>query len=640
MNHQKFINMMINTLRKELQTIVNLFLIFLPCTIIISSTAAQNDTVSQNGTAVKIHYVAVSFPFNTPEKKWEMAIPDSIPDWNNYEYDHLIVGTGGRIFGSVSSSCADCKAYPYIVIFNPDGYSEKVIPCSELNSPIEYFVEGSDGYLFFCATSSEEDKVILYRLNPKNEYLDTILTIDFIGDIENPIKIDREDNLFFTIQSRLPDIGSRLYCVDLKGNIIWNKELEPNSNVHASIPSIDEYRNKVYLNFYTSTNCKSHVIALDRSSGEEFWKFTFPNRHLSYAMARPPSIGEDGTVYITCHTTLFALSEPYGYELWRRDFHPSYLNTTPSIGSDGTLYIKNGHEINEVWNPGFITAVNPSDGSVKWETMISPALGYYDYLIDDIYSSENNMVLFSFSRNDSLHLAVLRDNENTGRILWSINYGGQLRFGVDNTLFLIPETIKTSIYAFAPGNEKYLNISPDKPSNPSPYDGEGEIDTLITLKWSCYENNEYELKYDVLLGVSPDSLMLVTTGLSEEQIKVGGLDYKGTYFWKVIASNNQITTEGPLWVFYVRSLLISKYSNDISLDSISIFPNPTKGFIMIQGLKADATAAIYSLQGQKLRFIKMTPGDNAINIGELERGMYLLRFTSKQKTYDFKIIKE
>jgi len=81
---------------------------------------------------------------------------------------------------------------------------------------------------------------------------------------------------------------------------------------------------------------------------------------------------------------------------------------------------------------------------------------------------------------------------------------------------------------------------------------------------------------------------------------------------------------------------------DLSIDShaekeLTIYPNPTNGMVNIEGANV-AQVQVYNLLGQKLRTFSNT---NRINVGDLPKGVYLLRITDKEgKMYMEKIIKE
>ncbi|MBT3395042.1 hypothetical protein HN412_01215 [archaeon] len=92
------------------------------------------------------------------------------------------------------------------------------------------------------------------------------------------------------------------------------------------------------------------------------------------------------------------------------------------------------------------------------------------------------------------------------------------------------------------------NTPPEQPSNPSPVDGAQEVDLLPTLTWTCSDDGE--LFYDIYFGTNNSGLHK----LLEDQIEpsygvIQELDYSTTYYWKIIAKDNEYETEGLIWNF-------------------------------------------------------------------------------------------
>ena len=73
--------------------------------------------------------------------------------------------------------------------------------------------------------------------------------------------------------------------------------------------------------------------------------------------------------------------------------------------------------------------------------------------------------------------------------------------------------------------------------------------------------------------------------------------------------------------------------------SFTIYPNPVKGDVLnINNLEDDATYRIFNLMGQELG--KGTIDDNAVLVGNLKTGVYLIEITSKDQTATKRFIKE
>jgi uncharacterized protein YjdB len=81
---------------------------------------------------------------------------------------------------------------------------------------------------------------------------------------------------------------------------------------------------------------------------------------------------------------------------------------------------------------------------------------------------------------------------------------------------------------------------------------------------------------------------------------------------------------------------------DTQIDDISVFPNPTKGNVIINGLNGDSTITIFTIQGRKVNQIKTSKENITINMDDYTNGMYLIRVmkNASGSANLYKIIKE
>ncbi|MBI9038770.1 MAG: hypothetical protein JEY97_11605 [Bacteroidales bacterium] len=94
-----------------------------------------------------------------------------------------------------------------------------------------------------------------------------------------------------------------------------------------------------------------------------------------------------------------------------------------------------------------------------------------------------------------------------------------------------------------------INQPPNPPYNPSP--GNGTINQPLgePLSWWCYDPEGDPLTYDVYFGTETTP-PVVSTGQTNPNYYPGSLVYGTTYFWKIVAHDNQgNTTEGDVWSF-------------------------------------------------------------------------------------------
>ena len=94
------------------------------------------------------------------------------------------------------------------------------------------------------------------------------------------------------------------------------------------------------------------------------------------------------------------------------------------------------------------------------------------------------------------------------------------------------------------------NNQPNKPSNPSPVDGQTNVNISVNLTWvgGDIDTND-TVTYDVYYGnVSPPSKTV--SNQSETYYVPGSVDYNTTYYWQIIAWDNHGTsTSGDIWSF-------------------------------------------------------------------------------------------
>ena len=99
------------------------------------------------------------------------------------------------------------------------------------------------------------------------------------------------------------------------------------------------------------------------------------------------------------------------------------------------------------------------------------------------------------------------------------------------------------------GNENHL---PDKPSNPSPYDGAQDQPTQGVLSWSCYDEDDDDIRYSVYLGTSSSNMShLIST--YDTYCSYSGLEAGKTYYWYVQAIDDFGSTNGKTWSFTTES---------------------------------------------------------------------------------------
>jgi outer membrane protein assembly factor BamB len=142
--------------------------------------------------------------------------------------------------------------------------------------------------------------------------------------------------------------GEDLLAVDpADGSILWRVE---NSQHVVGPPRVVD--GTVYA--VTSTPPGGAVYAVDADDGSRSWI----DRERE-GVVRPPAV-VDGTVYVS-GSDVVALSAADGHTRWT--YESGMTPTAPAV-ADGTLYVGGADESKD---EGGVTALDPSDGSVRWQ---------------------------------------------------------------------------------------------------------------------------------------------------------------------------------------------------------------------------------------------------------------------------------
>jgi hypothetical protein len=110
------------------------------------------------------------------------------------------------------------------------------------------------------------------------------------------------------------------------------------------------------------------------------------------------------------------------------------------------------------------------------------------------------------------------------------------------------------------------NSAPSAPSEPSP-PNHGVAPPAPVLTWACTDVDLQPLTFDVYFGTtSPPPL--AGSGLTVRSFAPGTLPL-GRYFWRVVASDGQLSTSGPTWDFDVALLGDADLDGTITLQDAS-----------------------------------------------------------------------
>ena len=174
-----------------------------------------------------------------------------------------------------------------------------------------------------------------------------------------------------------------LYALNMQGQLLWKfQTLCHDFEFGAVTPAIDS-DGTVYLGGYLCGGERPQgILYAINPSGKQKWNFTNPNPVEGVDSFTSPTIGPDGTIYVSdVGFHVFAFN-PDGIVKWQLATHGEVVGP-PAVAPDGTVYV----EIDDPPPTGScqqalnkcLVALNP-DGTIKWGLFSygefnSPAVG-------------------------------------------------------------------------------------------------------------------------------------------------------------------------------------------------------------------------------------------------------------------------
>ncbi len=180
---------------------------------------------------------------------------------------------------------------------------------------------------------------------------------------------------------------------------------------------------------------------------------------------------------------------------------------------------------------------------------------------------------------------------------------------------------------------EFQTITFIKPYDPSPADQSDHTDLHPILSWSS-DTLKSQLHH-LYLGETPDDwdyhivLPDSITSYEMDQLKIDK-----HYYWKVdeqlkLKNGEQVTIEGDLWEFSIRTLL-----HTVTSPRLKTYPVPATHYLKLDGLAPNALVEVYDLSGNKLL---STSYKTQLDLKRLPHGLYIIRTPHFQP---LKIIKQ
>ena len=103
-------------------------------------------------------------------------------------------------------------------------------------------------------------------------------------------------------------------------------------------------------------------------------------------------------------------------------------------------------------------------------------------------------------------------------------------------------------------NEPPANHAPNQPATPEPEDGAINVNYTdgVTLSWSCTDPDDDPLTYKLLFGEYVDGICMLQqqeNDLYQSSIHIPNIKFSTLYCWRIIACDQELCTNGPVWSF-------------------------------------------------------------------------------------------
>ncbi|AXP81484.1 Glycosyl hydrolase catalytic core [Mariniflexile rhizosphaerae] len=143
---------------------------------------------------------------------------------------------------------------------------------------------------------------------------------------------------------------------------------------------------------------------------------------------------------------------------------------------------------------------------------------------------------------------------------------------------------------------------------------------------------------------------------SGEEVRFGPQPFSGTWSWSgcgisgssreqvfyptgsctVTATNTSICGAQSSVVFKINGGTLS--TNDININNINIFPNPTNDYLNIElkGNYVNPFVRLFDLTGKTIMEIKLQKDKNKIDLSSLQSGVYMLKITDVNQSFSIK----
>lgn len=188
-----------------------------------------------------------------------------------------------------------------------------------------------------------------------------------------------------------PSSNSSLFCLDMTGKIIWNKDIGTGFQVATPL---------IYGNMVIAPSADGKLYAFDATDGEEEWTFDTGSGS-GIGITSSPVAYINSILVAAGNGKLFSVDAADGEENWNVIVSTRIYSSSPAI-YDGTVYIGD--------DSGNVSAYDAADGSHLWSTTVGGMIRASP-LVD---SANDRIVVSSGASNGNITALYL----NNGTIDW------------------------------------------------------------------------------------------------------------------------------------------------------------------------------------------------------------------------------
>ncbi|MBF0430785.1 MAG: hypothetical protein HQK83_05870 [Fibrobacteria bacterium] len=115
------------------------------------------------------------------------------------------------------------------------------------------------------------------------------------------------------------------------------------------------------------------------------------------------------------------------------------------------------------------------------------------------------------------------------------------------------DVVSSEVWSFSVKEPAIANLPPDVPSSPSPIDKSLNVTNNLTLQWQGKDTNAGDLVvYEIYLDTVNPPVFLWDTVKQRSTYSLESLEENMTYYWRIIARDQQYATSGAVWQFTTR----------------------------------------------------------------------------------------